>query len=41
MVAAVNISAHASRTLESMRRDLLPALLNTAARIEADLKSSP
>ena len=37
-VAAVNISAHASRTtVESMRRDLLPPLLATAARIEADL----
>lgn len=40
VVAAVNISAHASRTLESMRRDLLPPLLATAAKIGADLKSS-
>jgi IclR family pca regulon transcriptional regulator len=38
VVAAVNVSAHASRTsLEAMRRDLLPALLKTAARIEADI----
>jgi IclR family transcriptional regulator, pca regulon regulatory protein len=40
VVAAVNISAHASRTLESMRRDLLPPLLATTARIEADLKAA-
>jgi IclR family pca regulon transcriptional regulator len=40
-VAAVNISAHASRTtLESMRRDLVPLLLATAARISADLPAS-
>jgi IclR family transcriptional regulator, pca regulon regulatory protein len=39
VVAAVNVSAHASRTLESMRRELLPTLLATTARIEADLKS--
>jgi IclR family pca regulon transcriptional regulator len=38
VVAAVNISAHASRaSLESMRRDLVPPLLATAARISADL----
>lgn len=38
VVAAVNVSAHASRTsMEVMRRDLLPPLLKTAARIEADL----
>jgi IclR family pca regulon transcriptional regulator len=38
VVAAVNVSAHASRTsLEVMRRDLLPPMLKTAARIEADL----
>ncbi|MCT2588086.1 IclR family transcriptional regulator domain-containing protein [Actinophytocola gossypii] len=38
VVAAVNVSAHASRTsLEAMRRDLLPPLLRTAARVEADL----
>jgi IclR family transcriptional regulator, pca regulon regulatory protein len=41
VVAAVNLSAHASRTsIESMRRDLLPQLLATAARIEADLRSA-
>jgi len=40
-VAAVNVSAHASRTsLESMRRDLVPALLATAARISADLPAT-
>jgi len=38
VVAAVNVSAHASRTsLEAMRRDLLPPLLRTAARVESDL----
>jgi IclR family pca regulon transcriptional regulator len=38
VVAAVNVSAHASRTsLEAMRRDLLPLLLKAAADIEADL----
>jgi IclR family transcriptional regulator, pca regulon regulatory protein len=37
VIAAVNVSAHASRSsLEVMRRDLLPPLLKTAARIEAD-----
>jgi IclR family pca regulon transcriptional regulator len=37
VIAALNVSAHASRTsLEAMRRDLLPPLLKTAARIEAD-----
>jgi IclR family pca regulon transcriptional regulator len=41
VVAAVNVSAHASRTsLEAMRRDLLPSLLKTAARIEADIPGS-
>jgi IclR family pca regulon transcriptional regulator len=40
VVAAVNVSAHATRTLESMRRDLLPPLLAATARIEADLKGS-
>jgi len=39
VAAAVNLSAHASRTtLETMRRELLPPLLATAARIEADLR---
>lgn len=38
-VAAVNVSAHAGRiTVEDVRRDLLPPLLATAARIEADLE---
>jgi IclR family pca regulon transcriptional regulator len=37
-IAAINISAHASRTpVESVRRSLLPHLLAAAARIEADL----
>ena len=40
VVAAVNVSAHASRTgLGDMRRELLPPLLDTAARIEADWRS--
>ncbi|GAA3756018.1 IclR family pca regulon transcriptional regulator [Spinactinospora alkalitolerans] len=39
VIAAVNVSAHASRTaVEDIRRDLLPPLLATAARIEADLE---
>jgi IclR family pca regulon transcriptional regulator len=38
VVAALNISAHASRTsLETMRRTLVPPLLAAAARITADL----
>lgn len=40
VVAAVNVSAHATRTLESMRRDLLPLLLTTTAKIEADLATA-
>jgi IclR family transcriptional regulator, pca regulon regulatory protein len=41
VVAAVNVSAHASRaSLEAMRKDLLPPLLKTAARIEADIPGS-
>jgi IclR family pca regulon transcriptional regulator len=41
VVAAVNVSAHASRTSkEAMRRNLVPPLLATAARIEADLRIS-
>ena len=41
VAAAVNVSSHASRTTpESARRDLLPPLLATAARIEADLRAS-
>ncbi|MGI5284063.1 IclR family transcriptional regulator domain-containing protein [Nonomuraea polychroma] len=39
-VAAVNVSTHASRTsLQQARRDLLPPLLATAGKIEADLAS--
>jgi IclR family transcriptional regulator, pca regulon regulatory protein len=39
VVAAVNLSAHASRTsAEKVRRSLVPPLLATAARIEADLR---
>lgn len=38
VVAALNVSSTTSRTtLDSARRDLLPPLLATAARIEADL----
>ena len=38
-VAAVNLSAHASRmSIERGRRELVPPLLATAARIEADLR---
>jgi len=38
VIAAVNVSAHASRaSKETIRRVLLPPLLATAARIEADL----
>jgi IclR family transcriptional regulator, pca regulon regulatory protein len=37
-IAAVNVSAHASRTtLEEVRRRLLPQLLEAAARIESDV----
>jgi IclR family transcriptional regulator, pca regulon regulatory protein len=39
VVAAVNVSAHASRTSkDTMRRSLLPPLLRTAAEIEAELR---
>jgi IclR family transcriptional regulator, pca regulon regulatory protein len=39
VVAAVNVSAHASRTSkEAMRRSLLPPLLRTAELIEAELR---
>ncbi|WP_369250553.1 IclR family transcriptional regulator C-terminal domain-containing protein [Streptomyces sp. R41] len=39
VVAAVNIPVHASRnSVASVRRDLLPHLLATVARIEADLR---
>ncbi|MEW2474867.1 IclR family transcriptional regulator C-terminal domain-containing protein [Micromonospora gifhornensis] len=38
VVAAVNVSAHASRgTFDAIRRELLPPLLATARRIEEDL----
>ena len=38
-IAAVNLSAHASRmSIEAGRRRLVPALLATAARIEAELR---
>lgn len=41
VVAAVNLSSHAGRTtLEAIRRDLVPPLLATAARISADLPAS-
>jgi len=40
VTAAINLSAHASRvTMMAMRTDLLPALQETAGRIEADLRS--
>jgi IclR family pca regulon transcriptional regulator len=39
VVAGVNIAVHASRnSVESVRRDLLPHLLATVARIDADLR---
>lgn len=42
VVAAVNISTHASRTTpESVRTGLVPPLLATAARIESDLAVAP
>ncbi|MER6992395.1 IclR family transcriptional regulator [Saccharopolyspora hirsuta] len=42
VVAAVNISSHASRTSpEDARRELLPPLLQTAERIAADLAVAP
>ncbi len=40
VIAAINVSAHASRvSMAAMRAELLPALLETARRIEADLRS--
>ena len=40
VTAAINLSGHASRvSLAAMRAVLLPALLETAGRIEADLRS--
>ncbi|MGC5051569.1 IclR family transcriptional regulator domain-containing protein [Micromonospora sp. DT48] len=42
VVAAVNVSAHASRgSFEMVRRELLPPLLVTAKRIEEDLGATP
>ena len=42
VVAAVNVSSHASRmSSEDARRLLLPPLLEAAARIEADLRVTP
>ncbi|MEZ5124109.1 MAG: IclR family transcriptional regulator C-terminal domain-containing protein [Solirubrobacterales bacterium] len=41
VAAAVNLSTHASRrTIDAMRKDLLPPLRETAARIEADLQAA-
>jgi IclR family pca regulon transcriptional regulator len=41
VVGAVNVSVQASRaTVESMSRDLLPPLLDAAARIDADLSAA-
>lgn len=41
VTAAVNLSTHAGRrTIDSMRRELLPPLQETAARIEADLAAA-
>jgi IclR family pca regulon transcriptional regulator len=41
VVAAVNVSAHASRaSIQTVRRVLLPPLLATAERIEADLRAA-
>ncbi|MBR8744265.1 IclR family transcriptional regulator C-terminal domain-containing protein [Nocardiopsis sp. MG754419] len=40
VIAAANVSAHANRaSIEDVRRDLLPVLLETTARIETDLAS--
>lgn len=40
VVAALNVSAHASRTsMHALRREILPVLLQTAAAIEAELRS--
>lgn len=41
-VAAVNVSSHASRnSVNAIRRELLPPLMATVARIEADLDAYP
>jgi IclR family pca regulon transcriptional regulator len=40
--AAINLSTHAGRrTVDAMRRELLPPLRETAARIEGDLSAAP
>jgi len=40
VIAAINVSAHASRvSMAAMRSELLPQLLDTAHRIETDLKA--
>ena len=40
VVAALNVSAHASRTsMHALRRDILPVLLQTGAAIDAELRS--
>ncbi|MFC8845964.1 IclR family transcriptional regulator [Micromonospora sp. NPDC057141] len=42
VVAAVNVSAHASRgSFETIRTELLPPLLATAKRVEEDLAAGP
>jgi len=42
VVAAMNLSTHAARrTVAAMRSELLPALRETATRIEADLAAAP
>jgi IclR family pca regulon transcriptional regulator len=42
VTAAINVSAHASRvSMAAMRSGLLPALLETKRRIEADLRTQP
>jgi IclR family pca regulon transcriptional regulator len=40
VVAALNVSAHASRTsMQALRREILPLLLETAAAVEAELRT--
>ena len=40
VVAALNVSAHASRTsMQALRRDILPLILETAKAIEAELRT--
>lgn len=42
VVAAMNISAHSSRgSSEAIRKELLPPLLDTVARVEEDLRGAP